>query len=236
VGLWLAGCRSRPAIDPVPWDADGDGVVRVRILGDSNSSPLDRHIWWYQVQALLEADAPGRWKFGGKPLLGAVIGPNPKNAYTGGRWQVDEALAARPAPDLVILAFGTNDLAGGRDPTMVAGDYALAVRSFVHAGIRVLLAYTPPCWNRRCNLDAIQALNRRLDADWPTIPKVDFFTGFVPADLTPDGMHFTPAGHTKRRDALLRLLRAGAGSRQDASRTPSKPAARARLQSAIGRA
>ena len=211
-----AGCSSLP-----DWDVDGDGVVRLAILGDSNSFAMNRDCWAPKLARTLATLEPGRWQVREYARLGASITwarSNPRNPRKfSGETQVTQALETFPRMDVAILAFGTNDfLHQGRSPAEIVDGYRTAIERLRGAGARVLLAYTPPCYAGAhqavpaCDRVQIEALNDLLDAESPDVPKIDFWSWVTPADLMPDQVHFTAQGHDKRRDAALAVLRPGA--------------------------
>jgi lysophospholipase L1-like esterase len=200
------GCGRLP-----DWDVDRDGVVRLAILGDSNSFGLDPRNWCAKLRETLAEVEPGRWEIKAYGCLGARITGNPDPSRSG-QAQVDRALAASPPVEVALLAFGTNDLQFEQTPREVIDAYGEAMRQFEQAGVRVLLAYTPPRYDDEGEAAVIESQNALLDAMWPNVPKIDFWSGVTTADMTPDKVHFTAEGHDKRRDAALGILFPWAGS------------------------
>lgn len=218
-----AGCH-RPCD---AWDRDGDGTIRLAVLGDSNSYALIPGIWSVQVRHALRKSDPGRWSPKNFARLGACITENDRSVKHGGRFQVGLALAARPPIEVALLAFGTNDFAHGRTPEEIVAAYREAKTRIEAAGARVILATTPPCWAPRCDRDEIARLNGMLAQTFPDVPLVDFSSWVTPEDLRADGVHFTPAGQTKRAAAALAVLRAcpGGGEATPAP-APTEPVTR----------
>jgi lysophospholipase L1-like esterase len=198
----LAACR--PAPDRL--DRDGDGVTRVACLGDSNTF-ADPPPGWCD---LLGETSP-HWVMSNRSWNGMSIvdfGATYGGFVLAAAPHVDEVLSLDQA-DVVILAFGTNDLRQGATPQAIVEAYAQAKAKIERSGARCLIALTapthppqPPELN-----DAIRALNARLQTAFPG-DTVDFWSGMTPAEFKPDGLHVNVAGHAKRaavaREALLR--------------------------------
>jgi lysophospholipase L1-like esterase len=210
------GCRALPQ-----WDADRDGVVRLAVLGDSNSFAPDPDSWSWKLRATLANREPGRWQVQIYSQLGASITDNPTDSAKSGEHQIARALATSPRVDVVILAFGTNDFLYGRTAQEVVDAYAAAIQTLAHAGVQTLLAYTPPCYGGHlplpgqwptCDPAKIAAQNDLLDIELPDVPKVDFWSWVTPADLKEDKVHFTAEGQDKRHDAAVKTLLPWAGS------------------------
>jgi lysophospholipase L1-like esterase len=119
---------------------------------------------------------------------------------------------ANDRPDVVILAFGTNDLrfAYSIDDTVSA--YQELVAAAEQTGAFVLIALTPPLapWypDAAAPNPLYEALNQRLALTWPPGRLVDCASFVVPpGDYLDDGIHFSVAGHAKRAfTAYERLL------------------------------
>jgi lysophospholipase L1-like esterase len=116
--------------------------------------------------------------------------------------QLAETLA-NDQPDVVVLAFGTNDLRFSYSVDEVAAAYQDLAAEAEQAGAFVLIALTPPVapWFPDAGTlnPLYEILNARLSMDWPAGRLVDFATQVEPpGDYLEDGIHFTVAGHAKR--------------------------------------
>jgi lysophospholipase L1-like esterase len=193
-----ASCRT--------WDVNGDGKIQLAILGDSNSFAAVQDTWSVKLARALRDAQPGRWDVHQYARLGARITDDPKIERLGGAYQVDQALAAKMPVEVALLAFGTNDYLHGVTPEAVIEAYGMAIMRFEAVGAYVLLATTPPCWTSKCDRAKIDEMNALMRGVWPHRTMVDFSSWVTRDDLGEDGLHFLPAGHTKRSDAALKVL------------------------------
>jgi lysophospholipase L1-like esterase len=196
-GVILIGCRSRPL------DVNGDGVVTVLCVGDSNTDPkvkADGPKWC----ELLAGEYAGRpeWKFvnGGVGRAKAA-----GDGFFCGRTMLRAALAAVPA-DIVILALGTNDM---QSPPEVAVDALLSLNDqAASAKAQVLIATIPPVYYGNEEVSArIVAANALLAQKVAADRLVDFHSGMNKEDFHPDGLHINLSGQRKRAAAAHRALK-----------------------------
>ncbi len=193
----LAGCtRAAPSLD-----RDGDGVVRVLCLGDSNTASGDERIaekwcenlaarypsWQLVNQGKGFARATGTTMLWGRALLTHV-------------WPTK--------PDLLLIALGTNDLLAGQQSPQVTVDALLAFRDeALKRNVDVAIATIPPAFNRAPEITApIAVANRLLAGAVPADRLIDFYSGMTADDFLPDGIHVNAAGQRKRGDAATRVL------------------------------
>lgn len=190
----LAGCIH---------DVDGDGVIRVGIAGDSNSTPgWTGFPMWGEL--LDGQQVPAR--HGGRAYLAPVV---TVTVAAGGatacdhsdviRWsygpgQVAALLAHEPPVDVVIAAFGTNDIGqSGTAPAAVVACLEL-LEALVPASVLFLPATAPPRTDG-LHADALAELNARIRARWAAV--VDFDTAVPPA-LFRDAVHLDAPGQAQR--------------------------------------
>ncbi|MDX2170774.1 MAG: GDSL-type esterase/lipase family protein [Deltaproteobacteria bacterium] len=200
--LGSGACRTAPS----RLDRNGDGVVRVVCLGDSNSALGDPRVgdtwceylaarfpdWQFVNQGKGFARATGDTMLWGKALLQHV-------------W--------RAAPDVLFIALGTNDLVAARQSPETAVAALLDFRAEAQRrNIEVAIATVPPALQQSPELQAnIAAANRLLAAALPADRLIDFTSGLSEADFLPDGIHVNSRGQRKRADAAAATVHALGG-------------------------
>lgn len=110
-------------------------------------------------------------------------------------------------PRAIVVYEGDNDLASGKTPERVAGDFREFVRR-VHAAqpeTRIAILSVKPSLLRWNLVDATRRTNALLEelaASDPRLTYIDVFTPMLNAEGTPrpelfveDGLHMTPAGY-----------------------------------------
>jgi len=178
-------------------DFDGDGMLRLGVAGDSNSSAP------WQWVGMAQAVSPPQVQWQNAAVPGAWCkyqGPGQINTLT-----ADGA-------DGIVLAFGTNDVLGlcvgcvAQTARQVADCYHERVAQA--GGRQVIVATTPPIYAP--GSDAVNAvideLNALVRAEFPNV--VEFHDGFGPEHFAPDGVHLNEAGQRMRRDRGLVALAA----------------------------
>jgi len=191
-------------------DRDGDGVVTVTCIGDSNTStpnPVTLPRWCERLGALLDdATASGVTEVAWKTVNRGVPA-----TFAAVDW-VNQALA-EGRPDVMIFAFGTNDLRLPRTPQQLVDVYGQMMQRAWLADLPAFVATTPEYYVQHgppadCTLGnpaGIAALNALIVATFaPDV--VDFHRGIVCPDDVPDWLHFTPSGHDKRARAAFDVL------------------------------
>jgi hypothetical protein len=187
-------------------DRNGDGVATVACLGDSNTDAARPGTEWCEQLARVAPTVVTVNEGRG----GATAVDLPKWEYDASG-QLDEALASA-RPDVVVLAFGTNDLRLAYPVDEVLAAYRDLATRAQQAGAFVLIALTPPVapwFEGAATLNPLYALlNERLAAEWPADRLIDFASAVsAPGDYDADGIHFTASGHAKRAlAAYTRLL------------------------------
>jgi lysophospholipase L1-like esterase len=195
VALVVGGCRSTPLVR----DRNGDGLITVYCLGDSNNDrqfqpavikwcdlvAAERPAWYVVNGSFMGTRATGDCDFCGRPRLGS-------------------ALAAMPI-DLVLISLGTNDM---REAPEVAVDALLRLRHQAQsAGAEVLVATVPPLLSGNdAKREWVERTNALLVAQMPGDRLIDFSSGMTREDYAFDGIHIMASGQRKCADAALRAL------------------------------
>jgi lysophospholipase L1-like esterase len=178
----------------------------VACLGDSNTMadwPIGPRPRWceYAARALPEATFANHG-FGGATAC------EPARLPAGFPWAMPQLAAARAErPDVVVAAFGTNDVQvlHAAPATIVACYRALVATA---APARVLVATTPPMYPPMPDWEAdVAAVNAALHAAFPPEQLIDFHDGFPRALFLPDGIHLNDAGQRERARRVVAALR-----------------------------
>lgn len=184
-------------------DINGDGVLRLSCLGDSNTSIDLRRFpvsWCTAIAYFIWNPRFQTWNhsvIGATLIPGARISPAPE--------QLETALSR--GADAVVLAFGTNDLFAGDSPERIVTAYLKLVEQAEKSGLTVYVATTPPT-NQKGAAGAAQVtpLNSLIEETFPSAQVIDFHSGFSAAHFL-DGLHVTPVGQMLRAErAALRLI------------------------------
>lgn len=209
--LVAAACRSA-----APADRNGDGVVRVVCLGDSNSALGDPRVgdtwceyaaarfpdWQFVNQGRGFARVMGNTMLWGKALLQHV-------------WRVQ--------PDILLIALGTNDLLSAEQAPQQVVEALLDFRAEAQQrNIDVAIATIPPSFRHSAELRAnVDVANRLLAEALPADRLIEFNAGMERADFLPDGLHVNADGQRKRGAAAAAVLRQlGAVERAPAPAAP----------------
>jgi lysophospholipase L1-like esterase len=229
--LALVGC--------VVKDINGDGKTLLACYGDSNTIglPAAGPSWcddlkqqvvlfnwqvtnygWPGVSGVNENPS-------GQPPCGGLLpfgGPGcslgwVEYAVSGGTPPFNPYLGAA---DVVMLAYGTNDVAvnvqqyGDAAITVLPPRLIQAYRDDIAAlptGTLVFVALIPPfyqypgrTWDPRWN-QVVVAINTLIKATWPANRIIDLYSGYVPADYS-DNVHFVASGQQKRATAAYNAL------------------------------
>ncbi len=210
-----------------PWDRgsvrdrNGDGRITVVCLGDSNTQRdfLLERTWCERLNTLLDespksrspaqspadrAAQPAAWETLNRGWSGATAISLPSMR------RAEEQLAYTlefDAPDVVILAYGTNDFLQGATPE----DVLLAsMRHLLRAresGVDTFIALVPPALNQSAEFDEeVKLTNDLIRRAMRADRVIDFASGLTPDDYM-DDVHFNHAGHIKRASAALAALR-----------------------------
>ncbi len=221
--LAIAGC-SKDRDLPIR-DVDGDGVTRIACVGDSNTQSNWQHRiaggfdsdqgWCEQLEALL---ARPDWKTSTFGCGGALAVEDPSTARLfRGAVQLAYALDEF-APDAVILAYGTNDLARSHatPPEVVDALRSLRATS-AERNVFAFIALTPPLPARDAELNArVRELNALIRETFPPETVVDFWSNFEANDFLEDGIHLNASGQTKRAKAAAAAIERALAARDRA--------------------
>ena len=206
--LLLSGCSSpRKPPDIGARDVNADGVVRIVCLGDSNTDPGVPTVDYLSWCEVLQRWCP-QWDIVNKrPIaMGQATALPPRE----GRWwharqQTQQALDLDP--DVMVYAYGTNDILQGRSTEDVVAEY-LRIRDHLSDSRLMYVASVP-----HVNDPNLTAENRRIDElnlalrrAFPVV--IDFTTGVTP-DLYADRLHFRSEGCTLRAERALAVLDPG---------------------------
>jgi lysophospholipase L1-like esterase len=129
-----------------------------------------------------------------------------------------DRIVLRYQPRLVVLYAGDNDLAEGRTPERVVGDYRAFVARLKSAWPRARVAFVSikPSPSRRAYIDRARETNQRIRAEIARDSLqayVDVFTPMLDATGQPrpelfeaDSLHLTPAGYLLWRSLLAPVV------------------------------
>jgi lysophospholipase L1-like esterase len=201
-------------VSPVGWedgrirDRDRDGRITVACLGDSNTrpSPALPRTWCERLLDHLPAE---RWRVINRGEGGATAVEFGSLILAGEH--LDYALE-NDAVDVVILAYGTNDLLfAGAAPKDVSYAYARLLERARAAGVEVFAALTPPVQPSAKDINPqILELNELLAELFPSARIIDFWSDMTPEDYV-DAVHLGESGQAKRARAARDALSAAAG-------------------------
>jgi lysophospholipase L1-like esterase len=194
-------------------DLNHDGTLKIGCAGDSNTALG----WPKDAAALMTTATPSmgeaagsatsvEWLNVAKPGTGACL---PSMLGDGGGVPQVRALVAAGA-DVVIAAFGTNDVLAGLAPEAIVACYE--EMETIAGGRKFFVALAPPIYATVKDVEKsdaqITALNAALAARFGTMV-VDFHDGFARDLYVPgDGVHLSPKGQALRaRRAVERLRR-----------------------------
>lgn len=204
--IWFVGAAPGMSLGQ---DVNGDGHIVVSCLGDSNT---DAHVvqgtGWCER---LAASQP-TWTVVNRGVFYATAVDRdpcriaPAFCGDGDSAQMAFTLAA-DHPDVVIAAFGTNDVFVGPGPEATRDAYLRMGRRATEAGVEFFPALTPPRYPPQPDVSAqISLFNRTLYEAFPG-HVIDFARGMRPVDFTSDGLHLNDRGQRKRFLAVRRILR-----------------------------
>jgi lysophospholipase L1-like esterase len=189
-------------------DVNHDGEVRIACLGDSNTALVFAPRKWCEM--LQDGVGARGWKTFNYGCSGATITDTgritPDGAPLYGAPWVARA-RAEVAPDVVILAYLTNDVLLGIPPRKAVAELERQYDELRAAGLRVLVALCPPFFPREPDHGAAVAeVNRRVRDRFPDEDVIDFFAPMLAADYADDGIHIKDAGQEKRAATALARL------------------------------
>ncbi|MGH0031299.1 MAG: GDSL-type esterase/lipase family protein [Myxococcota bacterium] len=200
-----ADARAAPVAtwDDGRWrDVNGDGRITLVCLGDSNTQamPGAPSPWCERLRERLgDAVAVVNRGQGGATALPSLV---PGEAAVRHAVRYD-------APDLAVVAYGTNDLMWGHAPESVARASARLAADLRSEGASVWVALVPPV--RASDVEqnrAVRQANAVLRAEVPAPWVLDFHSGLGDEQLW-DRVHLTGAGQARLAEvaaaAILRL-------------------------------
>jgi len=186
-------------------DWNGDGMLLVACGGDSNTTEFDKPRWCRMLQGLLDGvtTVPVAW-----PGTRASNDSGNPRLPLAARVYLEGMLANWPnKPDVVVLAWGTNDI-GSHEPAEVVRAINNLVLWLRSKGIVPLVATVPRRFDHRADLDGrIATVNARLAARYG--PCLIDFTTITPPDRAwySDDRHLNAAGQARRAIAAYQALR-----------------------------
>ncbi len=217
------------------------GTLRVACLGDSNTASdwqhrkdpsFERgHGWCEQLADHLGAlvvEVDNRASAGARAVARPPHQLRGSRLILSGPDQLAAALAAGP-PDVVLIAFVTNDLHPS-DPQPSEEIIATLLELAVAAEERGVLAFlatapmlrphaTPGRWSPEPA--AIKLINDRIREEVPATRRLDFDRS-PRADNYLDVIHLNAAGHTLRAREAARAIRAALGMAQESRDPPAR--------------
>lgn len=147
IGLSVLGAAGRVDATHVA-DLTGDGKVVIACLGDSNTGTLEGFggvtSWCTLLNNLVQPTLGWQTVNVGIPG-GTVLHPGPDTPSRSASTQLATALALPDPPDVVLLAFGTNDLPADSFANVIAAYQAVKSEAeSLSPPRRVAIALTPP--------------------------------------------------------------------------------------------
>lgn len=224
--MFLAGC----VVDNPHGAIPADGVLTVVAGGDSNTEfgcdngsltwphCTETALSWLDYLRTLDAASPlttapvvSAHAFVNEGLVASSACSRnlpPPSADLDGAAQMPHILSH--SPDVVILAYGTNDLFYGFTPAQTVACYQALYVTASEAGAVVFVALTPPQPGRAPGVTEamVEDLNARLLVAFGTRQTIDFFTGVTAASLQADGLHVTDAEQQRRAGLVYAALQA----------------------------
>jgi len=191
--------------------------ITVACLGDSNTEGGSLYAagdgWCEQLERRLESPP---WRTLNRGRSGATACRTPRRPESPSAPLDAEDMLERTLeqdrPDVVILAFGTNDVILGCDAEATLAAYRRMLARIALDGREGLVALVPPFLPPRPRRrrhpwdDRIDALNERLRREFRSTQIVDFASGMERADYFADGVHIRPSGQLKRAEATRAAL------------------------------
>lgn len=169
-------------------DVNGDGVRLVACIGDSNTlvvmnkNPgswchyLQQHVWYPKI-----AFVDWAW-------MGATMTPPHSKPL---EEQLRQALAWKA--DLIITAFGTNDVTFHKPAEILAAAQTLT-DDISRAGVPFMIATPPPRFDVPALATRIDEFSALLRRTYPADRMIDFRAGMEASDISGDGFHVSAQG------------------------------------------
>ena len=181
-------------------DLDGDGVYRLGCVGDSNTSLVSGLKKWCEI--IRDGFSDPDFAVINVAVNGATVNPNLRFT-SDATMQMAEVLSQ--APDLLVLAFGTNDVFQGRTPQQIHDAYLAQQPTADAAGVPFYVATTPPIIGCPNCTPGIEQGNDMLRATFAG-RVVEFYTGFGADEFNPDHYHLNSVGQQLRAERALEVL------------------------------
>lgn len=181
-------------------DLDGDGVYRLGCVGDSNTSLVSGLKKWCEI--IRDGFSDPDFAVINVAVNGATVNPNLRFT-SDATMQMAEVLPQ--APDVLVLAFGTNDVFQGRTPQQIHDAYVALQPVADAAGVPFYVATTPPiigCPNCTTPIEQGNGMLRTTFAG----RVIEFYTGFGAAEFSPDNYHLNSVGQQLRAERALEVL------------------------------
>ena len=181
-------------------DLDGDGVYRLGCVGDSNTSLVSGLKKWCEI--IRDGVSDPDFAVINVAVNGATVNPNLRFT-SDATMQMAEVLSQ--APDLLVLAFGTNDVFQGRTPQQIHDAYLAQQPTADAAGVPFYVATTPPIIGCPNCTPGIEQGNDMLRATFAG-RVVEFYTGFGADEFNPDHYHLNSVEQQLRAERALEVL------------------------------
>ena len=211
--LWVLCCLGLLPAWGCLSEVNHDGILTVACLGDSNTQrdwPTVGTVRWCEnASALLTSSSvtengtfktePVVWNNWG---VGGATVCDPGIVWSWGMTQLAQAATA----DVLILAFGTNDILRlHKTPAEIVACYQAVTTA---AGVRsVFVALSPPVLGQYAGSESqIEAMNAAIVAAIPANHVIDFFSGMTP-ELYIDELHLNDTGQALRAQRAVTALK-----------------------------
>lgn len=198
------------------WDVNQDGTIVIACLGDSNTSYPFVGSYCETIAAAHPTITILNYAVAGTTAGG---GPPDGGVYQVARAKAGDPAKGKPPADIVVLAFGTNDISGNgaitasemadRIDTLKSAAAALGMPAFVASIPPRYLARAQgaPCVPNPASTPVINAANALIQQRADPLWFIDFHTGFsCLAHFALDGVHINAAGQALRAERMAERL------------------------------
>lgn len=181
-------------------DLDGDGVYRLGCVGDSNTSLQGGFKKWCEI--IRDRFSDPDFAVINVAVSGATVNPNLRFTSEA---PMQMAAVLPQAPDVVVLAFGTNDTFQGRTPQQIHDAYVAQEATADAAGVPFYVATTPPIIGCPNCTPVIEQGNDLLRTTFAG-RVIEFYAGFGAEHFGDDHYHLNAAGQQLRVERALDVL------------------------------